>query len=52
MSKKLEKAADAILAEWHRHPQPSPYRPREDRIQAYTADLLRELVDLLRDNIR
>lgn len=49
---KLSKAADAIEAEWARHPRPSPYQSREARIQAYTERLLRQLVDLLRDNVK
>jgi len=54
VTKKLDKAADALLAEWHRHPVPSPYKgriqPNHDRLQMDT--LLRELVDLVRDNAR
>ena len=54
VTKKLHKAADRIQAEWYAHPAPTP---TEARIRAYTEDLrlerlVRELVDLLRDNIR
>lgn len=52
MTKKLDKAADRIQAEWLAHPTPSPYSSRDERTQAYTESLVRELVDLLRDNIR
>lgn len=51
MSKKLQKLADAIETEWTRHPRPTP---TERRLQPYTEAqvLLRELVDLIRNNVR
>jgi len=51
MTKKLQKLADAIETEWVKHPRPTP---TERRLQAYTETqvLLRELVDLIRDNVR
>jgi hypothetical protein len=52
VAKKLDKVADRIEAEWHANAQPSPYEARQARIQAHTERLLRQLVDLLRDNCR
>jgi hypothetical protein len=49
VSKDLDTVADALEALWLATPAPRPY---SNRIQAYTDDLLRQLVDLLRDNIR